>query len=44
LVILRNYFPASQSIYDYAFNFEKADFAPWDEKLPNPFKPGDAQL
>ncbi len=37
--ILRNYFPASQSIYDYAFNFEKADFAPWDEKLPNPFKP-----
>ncbi|CAK9054035.1 Dynein axonemal heavy chain 2 (Axonemal beta dynein heavy chain 2) (Ciliary dynein heavy chain 2) [Durusdinium trenchii] len=36
---VENYFPASQSIYDYAFNFEKADFAPWDEKLPNPFRP-----
>jgi len=36
---VENYFPASHSIYDYGFNFDKADFAPWDEKLPNPFKP-----
>ena len=38
---VENFFP-SQSIYDYAFNFEKADFAPWDEKLPNPFRPEEA--
>ncbi|KAF4711294.1 hypothetical protein FOZ63_000413, partial [Perkinsus olseni] len=36
-------FPHGQSVYDYAlWNLEKtAEFCLWEDRLPNPFKPGD---
>ncbi|CAE8702622.1 unnamed protein product, partial [Polarella glacialis] len=36
-----NFFPASQTVYEYGFNFDKVEFALWEERLPNPFRPQD---
>mmetsp|Transcript_14483 Transcript_14483/g.50911 ORF Transcript_14483/g.50911 Transcript_14483/m.50911 type:complete len:4419 (-) Transcript_14483:356-13612(-) len=38
---VENVFPSSQTVYEYGFNFEKAEFGLWEERLPAQFKPVD---
>eukprot|EP00928_Gymnodinium_smaydae_P048232 TRINITY_DN3222_c2_g2_i2.p1 TRINITY_DN3222_c2_g2~~TRINITY_DN3222_c2_g2_i2.p1 ORF type:complete len:3935 (+),score=1014.18 TRINITY_DN3222_c2_g2_i2:1731-11807(+) len=40
---LENIFPPSQTVFEYMFNFDKAEYTLWEEKLPNPYKPPDGQ-
>jgi dynein heavy chain len=36
---IENVCPPSQTVYEYAFNFDKGDFELWEDRLPNPYKP-----
>jgi dynein heavy chain len=40
---IEGFFPPSQSVYEYGFNFEKVEFGLWEERLPNPYKPPEGQ-
>jgi dynein heavy chain len=38
-----NIFPPSQTVFEYAFNYEKMDYSLWEDRLTNPYKPPEGQ-
>jgi len=40
---IENIFPPSQTVFEYVFVGEKMDYAPWEDRLPNPYKPPEGQ-